>query len=481
MHTPRLRPFRPAALFVLLALAPPAWAGDQPVRGKSFAVADSVPSDPARRKLDVAAREKPATSTVSGDPRTPGNSNGAALQISIDGTTPSTQTFMLPAGTSLRGRPFWRSIPPDGFQYGDPDGERGPVRKLRIVRSAGGTFEISAKLRGSDGGLELVPPNAGTEATMLLTLGSGDRYCVRFGSDASVARNDARGFQLRKPASTACPAVTSGEFLALSYNVAGLPEGLSGSNPSVNTPIIGPLLNDYDLVLMQETWKTPDPNPLAPLRVYHEILEAASTHPFKSFSMPLPLGNDPRRPSALVADGLNQFSRFPFGEITRVMWEGCDNSAADCLALKGFTMTRTTFAPGVTVDVYDLHGEAGGTPNDEVLRDAGITQLSNFIQANSAGHPVIVGGDFNLHTNEEPDSTQFNRLLSETGLVDVCAALGCPQPGRIDKFLFRSSDDLTLTPLSWRFETDVFMRSDGEPLSDHDALAVRFGWTLAAE
>lgn len=44
---------------------------------------------------------------------------------------------------------------------------------------------------------------------------------------------------------------------------------------------------------------------------------------------------------------------------------------------------------------------------------------------------------------------------------------------------FRSGDLVTLTPLSWRFETDVFVRSDGEPLSDHDALAVRFGWAVA--
>jgi len=482
VQTLRHWPVHPAVLCALLAtVSPPVWAGDQPVRGKEFAVADSVPTDPGRRKLDVAAREKASASTVSGDPRTPENSNGAVLHILIDGATPSAQTFMLPAGISLRGRPFWRTIAPSGLQYTDPGGERGPVRKLRVVRSSNGTFEITAKLRGNAGGLDIVPPNPGTEASLLLTLGTGDRYCVRFGADATVRRNDGRSFALRKPATSGCPAVASGEFLALSYNVAGLPEGLSGSNPSVNMPLIAPLLNGYDLVLMQETWKTPDPNPLAPLRVYHEILEAGSTHPFKSLSAPLPLGNDPRRPSALVADGLNQFSRFPFGEITRVMWEGCDNSAADCLALKGFTLARTTFAPGVTVDVYDLHGEAGGTPNDDVLRDAGVTQLSTFIQTFSAGRPIIVGGDFNLHTDTEPDSTQFNRLLSKTGLVDVCAALSCPEPGRIDKFLFRSSDAVTITPLSWRFETDVFLRGDGEPLSDHDALAVRFGWAVAAE
>jgi hypothetical protein len=461
---------------LLLLGVPPTRAADQPVAGSRFSITD--PGNPAGRMVSVSARERASASTVSGDPGTPANSNAAVLQILTAGATPSARTFTLPPGTSSSGREFWRALPPAGFQYADRKGERGPVRKLRVVRSASGTFEITATLRGDAG---IVPPNPGTEAFLLLTLGTGDRYCVHFGADAAVRRNDGRSFSVRKPATTACPAVVSGDFLALSYNVAGLPEGISGSHPAVNTPIIAPLLNGYDLVLMQETWKTPDPNPLAPTRVYHEILEAGSTHPFKSLSAPLPLGTDPRRPSALVADGLNQFSRFPFGEITREMWTNCDPSAADCLSLKGFTMTRTTFAPGVTADVYDLHGEAGSTPNDDILRDADITQLSTFIQTFSTGHPIIVGGDFNLHTDTEPDSTQFNRLLAETGLQDVCAALSCPQPGRIDKFLFRSSDAVTITPLSWHFETEVFVDGDGAQLSDHEALAVRFGWAVTAE
>jgi hypothetical protein len=69
------------------------------------------------------------------------------------------------------------------------------------------------------------------------------------------------------------------------------------------------------------------------MRVYHEILEREAAHPFKSASMPQPLGADPGRPSALLADGLNTFARFPFGEITRVRWEQCHVSAADCLAV----------------------------------------------------------------------------------------------------------------------------------------------------
>jgi hypothetical protein len=271
----------------------------------------------------------------------------------------------------------------------------------------------------------------------------------------------------------------SGQFLALSYNVAGLPEGLSSSRPSLYTPLISPLLNAYDLVLVQESWQTPDPNPLAGigLRVFHEVLAAGANHPYKSVPAPLPLYGDPERPTALVSDGLNRFSRFPFDEVIRQRWRDCDNSAADCLSLKGFSVARTRFAPGVCIDVYNLHMEAGSTARDHQLRLEGALQLAAFMREHSAGKAVIVGGDFNLHSNREPDATTFQRLLMETGLTDVCAARNCPEPGRIDKFLFRGGAGVEVRPLSWRFETDVFVAPTGEALSDHDALAVRFEWT----
>ena len=51
--------------------------------------------------------------------------------------------------------------------------------------------------------------------------------------------------------------VQSGSFTALTYNVAGLPEGISGSNPETNMQMISPLLNAYDLVLIQEDFSLP--------------------------------------------------------------------------------------------------------------------------------------------------------------------------------------------------------------------------------
>lgn len=277
-------------------------------------------------------------------------------------------------------------------------------------------------------------------------------------------------------ATTGSGGASSGEFRALAYNVAGLPEGLSGSMPATFMPIIGPRLNAYDLVLLQESWQTPDPNPFAPTRTYHEELVARVDHPYQSVPAEAPLGNDPRRPEALLADGLNRFSRFPFDPVTRVAWDGCDITSADCLAFKGFSYARTRIADGVEIDVYNLHKEAGGSENDERLRGEGIGQILDVMTTFSAGRAILIGGDFNLHTDEEPDKSQYERLLAEAGLTDACDALACPEPARIDKMAYRSGGRVELEALSWRFALDEFAADDGTPLSDHDALSVDFAW-----
>jgi hypothetical protein len=275
----------------------------------------------------------------------------------------------------------------------------------------------------------------------------------------------------------------SGEFVALTYNVAGLPEPLSGSEPATNTPLISPLLNEYDLVLVQEDWIDPVP-PAAGFDFYHDDLIAEVDHEYVSTPAPPPLGSDPRRPEALVADGLNRMSRFPFGEIKREMWAGCfgsldtsDGGAADCPSQKGFSVARTELAPGVEVDVYNLHAEAGSTARDLEESAADFEQLAGFVREHSGGRAVIVGGDFNLHTDEQPDRSVFAEFLAATDLIDVCDAVNCgADADEIDKFVFRSGGGVELEALDHRFEREKFRRADGEPLSDHDALAVRFAW-----
>ena len=121
--------------------------------------------------------------------------------------------------------------------------------------------------------------------------------------------------------------------------------------------------------------------------------------------------------------------------------------------------------------------EAGRSEADDEARSAGIDQLLDFMQDYSEERAVIVGGDFNLHTEDEPAASLFARLLAQAELDDVCERLDCDRPGSIDKFLFRSSDEVSLEARSWRAETDIFVSEGGEPLSDHDPIAVRFAFS----
>jgi endonuclease/exonuclease/phosphatase family metal-dependent hydrolase len=132
----------------------------------------------------------------------------------------------------------------------------------------------------------------------------------------------------------------------------------------------------------------------------------------------------------------------------------------------------------MTVDIYNLHMEAGGAPEDEVLREQGVDQLLASMSTYSAGRAIIIGGDFNLHTDEEPDGTTYQRLLTSAGLTDVCAAVNCGDDGRIDKFAFRSNDTVVITPLSWSNEDALFQDGGGVDLSDHEPIAVEFQWAV---
>lgn len=252
------------------------------------------------------------------------------------------------------------------------------------------------------------------------------------------------------------PGPANGEFSLLTYNVAGLPQGISASNPEKNIPLISPLLNQYNLALVQEDF------------YYHEQLRAESQHPYRSI---------PKAAAAQFTDGdgLNRFSEFPFGSFLREPWQHCSNEdASDCLAKKGFSAAETEIAPGIIVDIYNLHMDAGGTTEDIAARQFQIEQLIRRVKARSAGKPVIIAGDTNLHTSRREDDLMLETLLTELDLSDACRTLGCNSE-QIDRVLFRSSDELTLTPISWQLDLD-FVDEQGNPLSDHPAVSVVFQW-----
>ena len=251
----------------------------------------------------------------------------------------------------------------------------------------------------------------------------------------------------------ALPTPNTGHLKLLTYNVAGLPEGLSRSHPSVNLPIISRLINRYDIVLVQEDFS------------YPALLRRSATHPFVS-SIPTQPG---------LGDGLSEFSRVPFAEFARETWTACHgffDSYNDCLAPKGFGFARHEFAPGLFVDVYDVHLDAGGAPGDRLAREQQIAQLTRAIAQRSAGHAVIVAGDTNIRRNQ---AGLLQRFQSDTGLTDACAALSCNEPGRIDRVFFRSSAQLTFTPKSLGVDPS-FVDARGQALSDHLAVAAELDW-----
>jgi len=311
-------------------------------------------------------------------------------------------------------------------------------------------------------------------AGALLLAGGGDSRLESVTNGSFAERSSAavwsRSLQLAEQSSTggskagrggAAQALraTSGRVSLLTYNVAGLPQLVSHSDPEVNISLISPLLNHYDIALVQEDFS------------YHSRLSARAEHAYRSEPMSHSL--------ALMADGLNWFSRFSFAWIHRVRWAQCNGylgAACDCLADKGFSFGEVTLAPGVRVDVYNLHGEAGGSQLDIDVRRDNFEQLADYLRARSRDHAVIVAGDTNLRTSLPGDAETLERFLAQTGLTDSCRRFGCGEE-RIDRVFFGSSPQLNLDVLGW-WTDRRFVDAEGGPLSDHPAVGVELGWQM---
>jgi endonuclease/exonuclease/phosphatase family metal-dependent hydrolase len=267
-------------------------------------------------------------------------------------------------------------------------------------------------------------------------------------------------------------AATTGTFNVLTYNVAGLPEGLSSGKPATNTPLISPRLGAYDIVNVQEDFN------------YHAALYAGDDHPHRTAtSGGVPFG-----------DGLNTLSDYAFEDFQRVKWNNC--TGTNCLTPKGFSLARVRLAEGVFVDLYNVHTNADSDDAALAARRANVTQLSEFIKANSAGNAVIVMGDTNTRYTRAGDN--IRTLVTENGLTDPWVdlikggkapaqgsdALVCPTTAPtndcevVDKVLYRDSNVVNLTATRYNNEWAKFLDSAGANLSDHFPHTVDFSWTV---
>lgn len=296
-------------------------------------------------------------------------------------------------------------------------------------------------------------------------------------------------------------------FKVLTYNIAGLPKALAGNDLGYhNTPEIGQLINEYDIVGVQEDFS------------YHDVLLENARFPYYSnWSGDVPIGDilDLDWKNLIdfngdIGEGLNVFSNFPMQESKRYSWRSTygwtPDTGADKYIPKGFTYNKVEVAPDVYIDVYNLHGDAGFDDGSCAARGDNMKELGEYIKKNSIGNAVIVMGDTNAYHHRKSDGIREN-LLAPNVLKDPWIELvrggefpestdqwkdlkmwekdtdpnvdrNTPDYEPVDKIFYRSGNGINLQAISYQPEEEKFLDANGERLSDHYAWSVEFEYTL---
>lgn len=287
------------------------------------------------------------------------------------------------------------------------------------------------------------------------------------------------------------------DFSVLTYNVRGLPFPAI-EDRTAEIAAIAPILEDFhtpggtingvpSVVLLQELF----------FQGYYDTL----TNPL-TVTYPNKTAKDSSGPSG-IGDGLNILSDFTFTGFDRTQWEDCFGTGgangSDCDTNKGYSFARFSI-DGLSVDIYNLHADAGQDADSQLARRNNIDQLIAAINTRSPeGTAFIVMGDTNSLYTRTPDDT-VESILSNTGATDVWVelVLGGTIPGAgpeiesgcdtnpagqdcelIDKVIYRSGANVTLTALNYEVLDDEFSDGGGD-LSDHFPVTVRFSITAAS-
>jgi endonuclease/exonuclease/phosphatase family metal-dependent hydrolase len=272
------------------------------------------------------------------------------------------------------------------------------------------------------------------------------------------------------PAEKAPAAAKPAEFTIASYNVQARP-GLD--RPEEKLPLISPLLNRFDVVLIQECFTR------------HDLLWAGNDFPNRAYFGRL-AGED-----RLVGSGLSIMNRLPMGEVEMVHFRDV-GEFQNRLASKGVLMARLIVA-GVSVDVYTTHMEAGASKEAHTAQMGQARQMIEIINRHSPPeHAVILMGDFNIgprregkpwradspgHYFSEEDmlarTAAFEVMRSGLSLRDAADEIHGPKDEGIERLLFREGTRCRIEPLSCEVDAKNFRRADGNRLSDGSPLVVR--------
>lgn len=239
---------------------------------------------------------------------------------------------------------------------------------------------------------------------------------------------------------------------------------------------LGEMLNQSgaDVVCVQEDFQ------------FHGLLASQMTdYPYRTFTS----GGIP------VGDGLNVFSRYPLYNVERVPWEtfsGILTNDSDGLTPKGF-LKCTLDVNGVLLDLYDIHTDAYKTMEDQLAKKAQFQQLNAYIDAHSAGRPVLITGDFNCTLHTYYYAEFYETMIAGAGFSDVWvetvnggnylrgddaedviarynAQYGDLFKGRWDSYerlIYRDAGGVSFTPTDHRYTFYTDRPDKPQALSDH--------------
>ena len=233
-----MRTIASSALCLSLVAVTALPVGAQTILGYRFDL-KGKPGFPTTRKLSIKSQENLSPEIIDGDPAT----NGAVVQIIVNGGTSTSQTITLPSGARWRRSPSNPLLPATGWKYRESlhFGYVTPVTSLVFAKSSSGKFKLQATLYGKHVPVTVDLPNPGTSASMVLSIPGGATYCTNFGGVAGglILRNDAVYFRISKPtAEGTCPSgvpvcgdgVVDAPFETCDGSNDGACPGLCGAN-----------------------------------------------------------------------------------------------------------------------------------------------------------------------------------------------------------------------------------------------------------
>lgn len=275
-------------------------------------------------------------------------------------------------------------------------------------------------------------------------------------------------------------AYTTGTIDLIAYNVSGIPvvgdfQGTTFTTTKHRAELIGRMLNEtgVDIIGTEEDFNGA------------EVLAAQMTnYPYHSFTSG----------GLAQGQGLNLYSTHKIFNIDRVKWDrefGSLSGSMDALSNKGFIYALVELAPGVYINVINVHMDAGYDFLSVKARANNFKQLAAYINQNlNDGRALIVQGDFNFKFKRQLKDDIVGNLLAPTGLKDVWAEVSNygvydPQDVRfhweaegddLDRVLYRSGRYMELKPVS---KTSPALTGDGgERYTDHEPMQTRFSYKL---